>query len=158
MRCFRHGMYLKFEICFGFRISNLFRISDFGFRISDFGFHISGFLQQRHAFRGNGFFPPDRAHAFTGLALQADPLGLNLQDVGDPLADGLAIGQELGPLGKDNAIDVDNAKADRRHGIAGGNEHLGGVAAAVGRIGIGKHLADVAERGRPQEGVGDGVQ
>ena len=98
------------------------------------------------------------AHAFARLAFEPDPLGLDLQDVGNPLANGLAIGQELGPLGEDNAIDVDDPKSNRRHGIAGGDQHLGRVAAAVGRIRIGKHLADVAQGGRPQKSVGYGVE
>ena len=71
---------------------------------------------------------------------------------------GLAIGQELGPLGENDAIDVDDPQSDRRHRIAGGDEHFGGVAAAVGRIGIGKHLADIAQGGGPEQGVGNGVQ
>ena len=42
--------------------------------------------------------------------------------------------------------------------VQGGGEHLGRVAAAVLRIGVGKHLPDVAQGGGPQQGVGDGVQ
>ena len=53
------------------------------------------------------------------LALQADALGLDAEDVGQPLADRLAMGQQLGPLGEDDAVEVDDLPADRGDGVAG---------------------------------------
>ena len=37
-------------------------------------------------------------------------------------------------------------------------EHIGGITAPVGEVGVGKQVADVAEPGRTKQGVGDGVQ
>ena len=52
------------------------------------------------------------------LALQADALELDAEDVGQPLADGLAMGEQLGPLGEDDAVDVDDLPAERGDGVA----------------------------------------
>ncbi len=68
------------------------------------------------------------------------------------------MGGQLGALGKHDAIDVCDLPAGPGHGLAGLLEHVGRVASAVDRIGIGKHLADVAQGGRAQDGVGHGVQ
>ena len=92
------------------------------------------------------------------LPLQADALGLDAEDVGQPLADRLAMRQQLGPLGEDDAVDVDDPPAERGDGVQGGAQHFGRVAAAVLGIGVGKHLPDVAQGGGPQQGVGHGVQ
>ena len=62
---------------------------------------------------------PIGADALAGLGLQADALGLDAEDVGHPLADGLAMGQELGTLGEDDAVEVDDLPAQRGDGVAG---------------------------------------
>ncbi len=115
-------------------------------------------FQQDDALGGDRLFEADQTDVLAGLALQADPLGLDAENVGQPLADRLAMRQELGPLGKDDAVDVDDPPADRGDGVQGGGEHLGRVAAAVLRIGVGKHLPDVAQGGGAQQGVGHRVQ
>ena len=48
--------------------------------------------------------------------------------------------------------------AARRHLCGRRGKHLGRVAAAVLRIGVGKHLADVGQRGRAEQRVGHGMQ
>ena len=70
----------------------------------------------------------------------------------------LAMGQELGTLGEDDAVDVDDLPAQRGHGVERGGEHFGRIAAAVVGIGVGKHLADVAQGGGAEQGVDHGVQ
>ena len=57
-------------------------------------------LQQRHALGGDGLLAADGADAFAGLGLEADALGLDAEDVGQPLADGLAVGESLGRWAK----------------------------------------------------------
>ena len=101
---------------------------------------------------------PIGADALARLGLQADALGLDAEDVGQPLADGLAMGEELGTLGEDDAVDVDDLPAQRGHGVQRGGEHFGRVAAAVLGVGVGEHLAHVAQGGRAQQGVDHGVQ
>ena len=43
-------------------------------------------------------------------------------------------------------------------GVQGGSEHFGRIAAAVLGIGVGEHLADVAQGGGAEQGVDHGVQ
>jgi hypothetical protein len=121
-------------------------------RLSLFG------LQQRDALGGNGFFIADGADALAGLCLQTDALDFDVEDVGQPLADDLAMGEKLGTLCEDDAVDVDDSPAERRHGVNGSGEHFGGIASSVFGIGIGIHLADIAQRGRAEERVDHGMK
>ena len=77
-------------------------------------------FQQRDALGGDGLFQADGADVLAGLALQPDPLGLDAEDVGQPLADGLAVGEQLGPLGEDDAVDVDDPPAQGGDGVQRG--------------------------------------
>ena len=76
-----------------------------------------------------------------------------------PAAGGwLAVGEQLGTLGEDDAVDVDDLPAQGGHGLQGGGEHFGRIAAAVLGVGVGEHLADVAQGGGAEQGVDHGVQ
>ena len=55
---------------------------------------------------------PTGPDALAGLGLKADALGVDAEDVGQALADGLAMGKQLGTLGEDDAVDVDDFPAE----------------------------------------------
>ena len=80
-------------------------------------------------------------------------VGVDVEDFGDPFADGLAMGQQLGAFGMDDAVEVADSPAQRLDGVAGRLEHLGRVASAIGRVGIGKQLPEVAGRDRQEAGI-----
>ena len=66
--------------------------------------------------------------------------------------------QDFGPLGENHAIQIQDAKACRRHAIGRRPQHLGRITPFVGWIGVWKQFPDVPKRGRPEECVGDRVQ
>ena len=66
--------------------------------------------------------------------------------------------KDFGALGEDHAIQIHNPPPRFGHPVAGDAEHPGRIPPPVGRIGVGKELADVAERCRPEERIGDGVE
>ena len=74
------------------------------------------------------------------------------------LADGLAVGEQLGPLGENDAVDIDDVPAEQFHRFEDVGEHFARVAAAVFGIGVGIHQPDVAQGGGPQQGVDHRVQ
>jgi hypothetical protein len=61
-------------------------------------------------------------------------------------------------LSKDDAIEVDDAKPGGGDLLPGDLQHFTRVASAISLLGVGKQLANVAQRGGSQQGVGDGVQ
>ena len=66
--------------------------------------------------------------------------------------------QDFGSLGENHAIQIHDPPTGGRHAPPGLGEHFRGIPAAIGRIGVGKQLSDVAERGRSEEGIGDRVE
>jgi len=114
--------------------------------------------QEGHALGLDGFFASHGPHAFAGLGFQADLFRGSLEDLGNPLTDGFPVRRQLRALGMDDAVDIGDLPTGLPHEIAGGAEHRGGIASAVGRIAIGEHLSDVAEGCGTQQGVGYRVE
>jgi hypothetical protein len=81
-----------------------------------------------------------------------------MQNPGDSVSDGIVVIGQLGSLGMDDAIKVYNLITSVCDLRGGRRQHLGRVALSVGLVGIWKHLSDVAQGGRAQQGVGHGVQ
>jgi len=102
--------------------------------------------------------PADRPDAFGGLGLHTHPIGIDVEDFGQAPADGLLVGAQPGPLGEDDAIDVADLPAGLGGGLSSLTEHFCRVATPVGRVGVGKPLADVAQGRRPEHRVGHRVQ
>ena len=67
-------------------------------------------FQQCDALGGNRIFQTDRPKVLAGLGLQADTLQLDAEDVGQALANRLTMRGQLGPLGEDDAVDVDDSQ------------------------------------------------
>ena len=93
-----------------------------------------------------------------GLGLHCDLFGLDVEDLGQSPAHGPVVWGQLGPLGENDAVDVADPPPGLSSGLPGRIEHLGRVPIAVGRVGVGKNLADVAQGGRAEHGVAHGVQ
>ena len=74
------------------------------------------------------------------------------------MADGVLVVGELRPFGVDHAVEVHDAVTGLGHFCGGGRQHLGRVAAAVGRVGVREHAADIGQGGRAEQGVGHGMQ
>lgn len=120
-------------------------------------FTLSG-LNKCHTLCGNSLFAADSIQSFTGFGLQTHSFHLDLQDFGQAVANRLSMREQFGALKKHDAIDVYYVPTQRAHGIQRSNEHFGGVAAAILRISIRKHLSDVAEGCRTQEGIDHGMK
>ncbi len=93
-----------------------------------------------------------------GLGLEPDGRFVEIQNLGDPPPDGRPVWQDFGPLGENHAIQVHDVPARGGDPRGGGLQHPRGIAAPVGWIGVGKHLADVAQAGGSEEGISDGVK
>jgi len=66
--------------------------------------------------------------------------------------------EDLRPLGEYDTVEIHHSPPRRHDTIPSRSDHDGGVQTPVGGIGVGKHLADVAERRRPEQRVGDRMQ
>ncbi len=71
---------------------------------------------------------------------------------------GFLVRGKFGPLGGNHTVEVDQAVTGGGDAVVSLAEHVGGVAAAVGFVGIGEQLADVEQSGGAQQGVGDRVE
>src|SRR5512133_3201201 len=107
---------------------------------------------------GESLAPADPAHALVRLPLHAHRLRRDAQRGGEALAHLAAVGRDLRLLGDHGDVDLLHDEADRANALDGGSEHLDRVPAAVRRVGVGEHLADVARRGGAEDGVGDRVR
>jgi len=99
-----------------------------------------------------------RAELFTGLGFYSNPVGRDIEDGGQASDNAFAVGPQLGVFGEHDAIDVADLPSGPCHRVAGGAQHLGRVAIAVGRVRVGKHLTDVAQGGRSQQRIRHGVE
>jgi ABC-2 type transport system ATP-binding protein len=66
--------------------------------------------------------------------------------------------KDFGPLGENHAIQVHDPPAGLPQSVGGSPEHFGRVSAAVDRIGVGKKFADIPQRRRSEQGIGDRVE
>ena len=66
-------------------------------------------------------------------------------------------GASFGRLGHDRAVDVAGLPAGRPDQADRVRQQLDAVGAGQARVVVGEQLADVAEAGRAEQGVGDGV-
>ena len=81
------------------------------------------------------------------------------EDFRDPRAHGRAMRADLGLLANDRAVDmVDDPAADRGPAAAAWARKMVGRGALPLRVGRREMLADVAEAGGAEQGVGDGVE
>ena len=119
---------------------------------------IGGASQQGDAFGGEPFFAPDGAKPFSGLGFDADAIFGQIQQFRNASSHGKLVGAELRALSEDDAVEIDHLKASFLDAVERGQQHAGGITAGVGRIGVGKQLANVAQRGGSQKRICDGVQ
>jgi len=111
--------------------------------------------QQADGARFHRFATTDGAHAFGRLGLDADLIDRDAERAGDALAHRRDVRRELGGLGDHGRVDVADVPAGdldpscrlRQQGQRVGTPVLG--------VGVRKVMADVAERGGPEQGVGD---
>ncbi len=96
--------------------------------------------------------------AFGGLALDADVVDVDAEEVGDALAHLAGQGNDLGAVHDEDAVDVDDFEADEGDLFERGLEEEGGVGALPLGVGGGEEGADVAGGDCAEEGVGDGVE
>ena len=66
--------------------------------------------------------------------------------------------KDFGPLGENHAIQIHDPPSGRHHPLQARPQHFGRITPPIGRIGVGKKFADIAQSGRSKQGVGDGVQ
>ena len=120
---------------------------------------IAGRFQQRDAAGFDHFLAADRADAFARLGFEADLMRVEVAGC-----------RRCGGGWRPGSRPASAARRGRRNRgsrcgsrprstlCGGGGQHLGRVAAAVGRVGVGKQAADVGQGGGAQQGVGHGVQ
>ena len=63
--------------------------------------------------------------------------------------------EDFGALGEDHAIQIHNPPPRFGNPFCGDAEHPGRIPPPIRRIGVGEELADIAERRRPEDRVGD---
>ena len=100
----------------------------------------------------------DRIHPLTRFRLDTDGLERNLKHASDRFPHRPLMRRELGALGGDDAVNIDQAEARVSDALVGLPKHFGGVAIAVGLIRIRVKLADVRQARGAQQGVSHGVQ
>jgi len=96
--------------------------------------------------------------AFGGLALDADVVDVDAEEVGDALAHLSRERDDLGAVHDEDAVDVDDLEADEGDFFERGFEENGGVGALPLGVGGGEEGADVSGGYGSEEGVGDGVE
>lgn len=107
---------------------------------------------------GDAFAATGEAEAFGGGSFHGNAVGVDGEvggDVGNHLGD---VGEHLGGLGHDGNVYVANGVAalgKEAHTFA---EEEAGVGAAIALVGVGEVVADVAEGGGAEKGIGEGVE
>lgn len=106
----------------------------------------------------DGLFGSNRPDSFARLGFDANLLRVDVKQLGQLL---LYFYFDIGKfraLRKDNAIDIGDDEASLPHTLVGEVQHLAGVSIMVGGLGIWEHLADIAQRRRAQDRIGDSMQ
>jgi hypothetical protein len=149
----------------GFSLQNRKRLSfNLKFAMTNLQFAIDLFcnlflpFQKHRALGRNGFFAADDADAFAGFGLQADAFDFEVENFGEPFADSLAVHEEFGALGENDAIEIGDLPTECEHVVEGRPKHVGRISPLVDRIGLGEHLADIAQGRGAEQGVGNGMQ
>ncbi len=119
---------------------------------------IAGRFQQSYAACFDYLLAAYRADSFSSLGFEADLEGAHAKDTCDSMADRVLMVGQFWTFGQHDAIDVRDAETGFPDFGRGCGKHLGRIAAAVGRIGIGKHSANIGQRRRAQQRIGNGVQ
>jgi hypothetical protein len=78
--------------------------------------------------------------------------------LGEPVADGFFVWGYFGSFGKNNTVQIGDPQPGLLDSGVGLLQHFSRVAAPVGGIGVGEHLADVSQRRRAQQGIGNRVK
>lgn len=115
-------------------------------------------LDQHDALGADRQLLADRPHRLARLGLEPDGFLGDAEHGGDAAPDRGAVWKDFGPLGENHAIQICDPPAGGRQAIGRRPEHRRRIASLIGGVGVGKHLADVAEPSRAEEGVGDRVQ
>src|ERR1017187_5684173 len=114
-------------------------------------------LQGDHGLRFGAAALTHGTHFFGRLELHRNAVDLQAESLGQPLANRLAVVLQLGRFQNYGGIHVDDAVAALPGQIVGVAQKDEAVRSLPARVGIGEVHADIAQRGRPQDGVGDGV-
>ena len=101
---------------------------------------------------------PHRAQLLGGLGLHVDLIHRQAQRLRDALAHGRDVRTQLGRLRDHGAVDVADLEAGLAHAARDLGQQHQRVRAFETRVGVGEMAPDVAQRGRTQQRVGDGVQ
>ena len=96
--------------------------------------------------------------AFRGLALDADVVDVEVEEVSDALSHFPCDGDDFWGMHDEDAIDVDDLEADQGDFFEGGAEEDGGVGAFPLGIGWREEGADVTGGDGSEQGVGDGME
>ena len=114
-------------------------------------------LKQDNSLRFAGSAFANGADLFGGLEFQTTSAYIDFQRRRQIFANGRAKVFEFGPLENDGGIDVGDAIAFNGREALSFEEELDAVRGAPFGRGVGEVEADIAERERAQDGVGDGV-
>jgi hypothetical protein len=122
------------------------------------GWTSVSFLEQDHALGHDQYLLTDRPDSLSRLGFEIDLRQLKFQQLGDPPDDLRFMGAQFGPLGEHDAIQVVDPPPGIQDALVSQSEHFAGIAAAIGRVVVREQLADVRQRRRTQQGIGDGMQ
>lgn len=121
-------------------------------------FASTGFPQEYNHLRGQGFLTSDGPHLLAGLGFDTDPIDGQVQELGDALPHQSLVGTQLGLLGENNGIHIDEGEPGFSYPLPSQLEHFGGISPPVGLVRVGKQLADIAQTGRAQQGIRQGME
>lgn len=114
-------------------------------------------LDQGHGVSADGLTAADRVQTFATFGFHADLVGFQAESYRYPAGNARNVGSELRPFEPDGNVDIDD-------GVPGGSERLAhstqeeqARSVLPTRRRVGEMPPDVAEGGRPQQGVTDGV-
>ena len=113
--------------------------------------------QQAHRARFDRFAAADRAHLLGGLGLDADLIDRDRERLRDALAHRRDVRREFRRLRDHGAVDVADLPARAAHAARGLCQQRDRIRACELGVGIREVVADVAERRRAEQRVGDRV-
>lgn len=115
-------------------------------------------LQQRHTAGFDYLFATDQAYAFAGFRFNTNLVGFEPGDFSNPLLKHFLVGAELWTLSMDNNVEIANSPTGGGDFVQGQTKHFARVPGTVRLVGVGEHLADVAQCGSAQHCIGNCVQ
>ena len=101
-------------------------------------------MNQGDALGADRLFGSNCSEAFARLGFHIHLLDGNVEDIGNPLLDGLLVLSELGTFGKHDAIEIVDLITGKNNFPVGDGQHVRGTPLTIGFVCVGEQVADIA--------------